>query len=195
MIEMLEEQVRMQLAETTGARPQASASDSHKGITVLVSAHRLRNGKTIFKYSFDGIRLERSILLQLLCAETACPQCKQTQANWTLFRGVLAPSRRVVQPSYGFKHLVEEVPIEFAGRTCVARPAALQCRITCPVRTHGPAVVRKTGWDLFEGNKYLAGGLVTNPKTLEQEPALPTIVAAREWLAHCPASSSAQAIH
>ena len=150
MIEMLEGQVKLQLAETAGARPQASASARHKGIAVLVSAHRLRNGKAIFKYSFDGIRLERSILLQLLCPETDCPQCKQTQANWALFRGVLTPARRVVQPSYAFKHLVEELRIEVAGRTCVARPAALQCRIACPVRAHGPAVVRKTGWDLFE---------------------------------------------
>lgn len=191
MINMLEEQVRLQLAELTGAKPRASANAEHKGIGVSVSAHQLRNGKSVFKYSFDGVRLERSLLLQLLCTETGCPQCKVTQANWAKFRGVLAPSRRVVQPSYAFKHLSEEVCIEVAGRTCVARPAVLQCRITCPVRAHGPAVVRKSGWDLFEGNRYLTGGLITNPETLEQEPTIPTIGAAKNWLSQQAATASA----
>lgn len=184
MIDMLEEQVRLRLAESTSAKPQASASATHKGTTVLVSAHQLTHGKLIFKYCFDGVRLERSLLLQLVCTETDCPQCQQTQTNWRLFRGMPAPAPRGVKPSYGFRHLVEEFPIDVAGRTCVARPAVLQCRIICPVRAHAPAVVRKTGWDLFEGSKYLTGGLVTNPETLAQEPALPTIDAAKNWLAH-----------
>lgn len=188
MIDRLEEQVRLQLAELMGPKPRASANAEHRGTRVSVSAYQLRNGKSIFKYSFDGVRLERSLLLQLLCTETDCPQCKVTQAKWAQFRGMLAPSRRVIQPSYAFKHLTEEHHIEVAGRTCVARPAVFQCRISCSAKAHGQAVVRKTGWDLFEGNRYLTGGLITNPETLEQEPTIPTIDAAKNWLARSYAS-------
>lgn len=191
MINMLEEQVRLQLAELTGAIPRASANAAHRGIRISVSAHRLRNGKPIFKYSLDGVRLERSLLLQLLCTETDCPECQGTQANWALFRGVLAPSRNAVQQNYAFKHLAEEFSIEVSGRTCVARPAVLQCRIICPLRAHGPAVVRKTGWDLFEGGRYLIGGLVTDPETLEQKPTIPTIEAAKNWLSQHAAAATA----
>lgn len=183
MIEQMEAQARQQLAVSTAAKPKTRVSAEHKGHAVEVHARVLGTGKELLGYSYDGIRLERSVLLQLLYIETVCPQCQKTQANWNEFRGISTVFRRSVQPSYKFKHLVEEVAIEAAGRRCTARPAAFQCRITCPVKAHAPAVVRKTGWDLFEGNRYVAGGLITNPETLEQEPALPTIDAATAWLA------------
>jgi len=183
MIEQMEAQARLQLSDSIAAKPRACITAVHKGHDVEVHARLLGTGKELFGYSYDGIRLERSVLLQLLCTETVCPQCQRTQANWNAFRGISSVTRRSVQQSYQFKHLVEEVAIEAAGRRCTARPAAFQCRITCPVKAHAPAVVRKTGWDLFEGNRYVAGGLVTNPETLEQESALPTIDAAAAWLA------------
>lgn len=182
MIEQMEAQARLQLAESTAAKPRTCLTAVHKGHAVEVHARELGTGKELFGYSYDGIRLERSVLLQLLGTGTVCPQCQRTQANWNAFRGITSVTRRSVQQSYQFRHLVEEVAIEAAGRRCTARPAAFQCRITCQVKAHAPAVVRKTGWDLFEGNRYVAGGLVTNPETMEQEPALPTIDAATAWL-------------
>lgn len=182
MIEQIETQARQQLAASTATKPRASVAVMHKGHIVELQARLLATGKELFGYSYDGVRLERSVLLQLLCIETACPQCQQTQANWNVFRGVSSVVRRSVQQSFQFKHLVEEVLIEAAGRRCTARPAAFQCRVSCLVQAHSPAVVRKTGWDLFEGNKYIAGGLVTNPITMEREPALATIDAATAWL-------------
>jgi hypothetical protein len=183
MIEQMEAQARHQLAASIAAKPKASVVALHKGHAIEIHLRVLGTSKELFGYSYDGIRLERSVLLQLLCTETACPQCQRTRANWNAFRGISCVTRRVAQSGYQFRHLVEEVSIEAAGRSCVARPAAFQCRISCPAKAHAASVVRRTGWDLFEEGRYVAGGLTTNPKTLEQEPALPTIDVATAWLA------------
>jgi hypothetical protein len=183
MIDKMEAQARVKLSRSASGKAQALITGMHQEKIVKVHARLLSNGRPIFGYGFDGVRLDRSVLLQLLSTETDCPQCQRTQANWKAFRGISSVTRKSVQQSYQFKHLVEEVAIEAAGRRCTARPAAFQCRISCPAKTHAPAVVRKTGWDLFEGNRCVAGGLITNTETLEQEPALPTIDAATAWLA------------
>jgi hypothetical protein len=183
MIEQIEARARQQLAASTAVKPKACVAAVHKNHAIEIHLRVLSTGKELFGYCYDGIRLERSVLLQLLCTNTACPQCQQTQANWNAFRGITNMARRSAPQNYGFKHLVEEVVIEAAGRRCTARPAAFQCRVTCPVKAHAHAIVRKTGWDLFEGNRYVAGGLLTNPETSEQGPALPTIDAATAWLA------------
>lgn len=186
MIEQMEARARLQLAGLVNTRAQARITEMHHDKAVTVQARLLKSGKQILGYSYDGIRLERSTLLQLLCTETDCPHCQQTQTNWKTFRGIAAPVPRRVPHSYQFRHLVEDVEIKVAGRTCVARPASFQCRITCPAKAHPPAVVKKTGWDLFAGRTYIAGGLVTNPDTLAQQPALPTIAAATAWFASAP---------
>lgn len=186
MIERMETQARLQLTPTTAAKPRATVSVEHMGHAVEIHARVLRTGKVLFGYSYDGVRLERSVLLQLLCTETDCPACKQTQANWKSFRGIPAPVPRRIPHNYQFRHLVEDVQIEVAGRSCVARPASFQCRITCPAKAHPPAVVKKSGWDLFVGRTCIAGGLITNPDTQEQQPSLPTIAVATAWFASAP---------
>lgn len=187
MIEQLEERARLQLAGQTVRRGRACVTENHNGTAVAVHAHQLGNGKIVLGYSFDGIRLDRSALLQLLCSETACPMCQRTQSNWRFFRGMPSPiskPARPKRPNYQFNHLIEEVTIEAHGRTCIARPAIFQCLTPCPVKAHAPAVVRKTGWDLFENGKYVAGGLTRNVETRTIEPMLTTIDAARAWFAN-----------
>lgn len=183
MIERMESQARAQLATSTAAVPRARVAAEHHGHALEVHARVLDTGKEIFGYRYDGVRLERAVLLQLLCTPTACPRCQQTQANWHAFRGIPRVARQSPPQRYQFSHLVEEVAVAAAGRSCIARPAAFQCRTRCPANVHAPAVVRKTGWDLFEGGRYVAGGLLTHPETHEQEPALATIEAATAWLA------------
>jgi len=182
MIEQMEEQASLQLAASTGMRASACISSSLKGGVVEVRTRRLKGGKQVFGYSFCSVRLERSVLLQLLCPEAACPHCKRTQAQWRAFRGQVAPVPPQTRESFQFRHLVEEVTIEVAERTYFARPAAFQCLSPCPVNAHPPMVIRKTGWDVFANGRYLAGGLTTNADTGMSEPLFATVAAVRTWI-------------
>lgn len=183
MIKKMEEQARMQLSKSASGKPQALISDTHQGKMVTVHARVLSNGRHIWGYSFDGVRLERFTLMQLLCPKTECPKCQQTQARWRKFQGIADPVPKKAIPAYQFRHLTEEVLFDFDSRTIHARPASFQCETVCPVEVHGHAVIRKTGWDLFEGGSYIGGGLTTNPASKLLEPLLPTLDAAKDWLA------------
>ncbi len=182
MIEKMEEQASLQLAASTDRRASACICSNLKGGVVEVRTRRLKSGKQVFGYSFCSVRLERAVLMQLLCPEAACPHCKRTQAQWRAFRGLVAPTTAPTRESFQFRHLVEEVTIEDGGRTLIARPAAFQCLSPCPANAHPPMVTRKTGWDVFANGRYLAGGLTTNADTGMPEPMFPTIAALRVWI-------------
>lgn len=182
MIKELEQLARLQLNSSKALKPIGIASAMHRGYTIEVRARTLSTGRELMGYSYGGVRLERSVLLQLLCVETTCPHCQQTQANWNSFCGISTEKPKAKQPNLQFRHLVEEQVIQAAGRTCIARPATFQCKSRCPIEVHAPAVVKKHGWDLFEGGQYVAGGLVSDPETNNQAPALPNLEAASKWL-------------
>jgi hypothetical protein len=182
MIKELEQLALLQLNASKALKPIGIASALHRGCTVEVRARALSTGRELLGYSYGGIRLERTVLLQLLSFDTTCPHCQQTQANWNSFCGISKEKPKAKQPSLQFRHLVEEKVIQAAGRTCIARPASFQCKTRCPVDVHAPAVVKKHGWDLFEGGLYVAGGLVSDTETRNQAPALPNLEAATKWL-------------
>lgn len=182
MIEQMEAQARLQLAGSTAAKPKACVAATHKGYTVEILARVLRTGKELIGYSYDGIRLERSVLLQLLCTETVCPQCQLTQKNWRAFRGestIASPPSPFV---FQFRHLAEEVNFELKGISLAARPAALQCLTVCPAGIHSPTIVKRAGWDLFCQGSYLAGGITINADASTSEPMFPSLEDARRWL-------------
>lgn len=182
MIEQMEEEASMQLAAACDARERACVRSSQKGNAIEVRARRLRNGKQIFGYSFCAVRLERAVLLQLLCPDSTCPHCRRTQARWRAFQGLVNPIPQPLRENFQFRHLVEEVAIEVGGRSYVARPAVFQCLTPCPVNAHPPAVIRRTGWDVFSAGRCVAGGQSINAQSGVSEPMFPSIETVRTWL-------------
>jgi hypothetical protein len=183
MIEQMEKEARMQLAETSDTKARACIRSSHMGNEIEVRARRLKNGNQVFGYSLCAVKLERAVLLQLLCPEPACPHCLRTQARWRTFQGLATPaSPQLTRESFEFRHLVDEVAIQIDSRTYLARPAVFQCLTPCPVNAHPPAVIRRTGWDVFADGHCLAGGLVMNAGTGMAEPRFPSIDAVRAWI-------------
>ena len=178
----MEEQASRELAASTERRASACISSSHRGDIVEIRTRRLKSGKQVFGYSFCSVRLERAVLVQLLCPDATCPHCMRTQAQWRAFRGLVGPTAPKARESFQFRHLVEEVTIEEDERTYIARPAVFQCLSPCPVNAHPPMVIRKTGWDVFANGRYLAGGLTTNPDTGMSEPLFATVAAVRTWI-------------
>lgn len=79
--------------------------------------------------------------------------------------------------------LIEEVEIRANGRCCQARPALFRCLTPCPNAAHAAIPMQKTGWDLFEVGRCIAGGVLKNPETGLSVPLLPTLEAAQTWLA------------
>lgn len=192
MIELLQQQALLRLAEGSDRYLRVYVSAEIHGCRVEVSARRFKSDKTIFGYALDGVRLARQDLQQLLCVDTDCPQCQATQRKWQAYRGVPTQAPRSRKQGIQFRHLMDEVQIEARGLRCIARPAAFVCLRSCPAKIHAAAMVRKVGWDLFDSHQYLAGGVITNPATKELEPLLPTIAAAQAWLDDC-APTHAQA--
>ena len=73
MIEQLEVDASDQLAAIPGAKARACVSVTIAGKPVTVYARRTHRGATALGYGYCGVRLERAMLLLLICPETACP--------------------------------------------------------------------------------------------------------------------------
>lgn len=182
MIEQLEAQAILQLNMATEPVARIRVTSDCGGYLVEVLLRRMRSGKQVFGYSYAGIKLERSVLLLLICPEVACERNQATQRKWRELQGQPGPRSRQINWTFQFSHLVEDIPVKAGSRACVARPASFQCLTPCPVKAHAPIVMRKTGWDLFEGGKCVAGGLIPSSTTAVLEPMFPTTLAAQAWL-------------
>ncbi len=186
MIEQLEAQASLQRNTTTEAVARVRVTSDHGGNLVEVLLRRMRTVEQVFGYSYAGIRLERWVLLLLTCPEAACERSPATQRKWRELQGQRPSRSRRINQTVQFAHLVEDVAVKAGSRACVARPASFQCLTPCPVKAHAPIVMRKTGWDLFEGGKCVAGGLIPSPTTAVLEPMFPTTSVAHAWLAARP---------
>lgn len=182
MIEHMEAQASLKLATLKGNRVKAYIDSTHKGNIVQVYARRFSNDRQVFGYSYGGTRLERSVLLQLLCPEMECSLCKITNNKWQALQGAAIAKVRQPLQSYQFAHLMEEITIATREQTYIARPATFKCLTACPMKAHKPIVISRTGWDVFNRGKYVAGGLVANPETLALEPMFPTTEQAHAWI-------------
>lgn len=108
------------------------------------------------QFTLDGVRVDRSVLLRLTCAETECPQAKAVRAQWDAFRR--RPPRPRLPPPQA-RPLIEEFALLVGGHQCSARPARFTCFTHCPNRAHPALLIEKTGYDLFEDGVYVGGGL------------------------------------
>lgn len=183
MLEQIEASALQQLGDSLNKPDHGSASLSVNGKDVQVRVRRLRSGKVIYGYSYDGVRMERSSLLQLLSTDNDCPQCKQTQSHWRSLHGEpIKVTEHKKKVSYSFKPLFEEVALAGQGRKYIARPAVLSCLTPCPANVHPATVLQKRGWDVFDEAGFVAGGQVTDPKTGLGQPLFPSIATVRTWI-------------
>lgn len=189
MVEQLEAKAARQLAADMSAGARVCVTVNHDGALVEVRARRTSKGAVSFGFSYGGVRFERSALLLLVCPEHACERSQAVKRQW-LERNPQppTPSRRMSSAmksvsAFEAKHLQEDAPIECAGRVYAARPASFVCMTPCPVNAHRPQVLRKSGWDIFEKGKYVAGGLQPGTLFNGPRPLFPNIDAARVWLA------------
>jgi len=181
IIEQLEAQARQELPADAlvGARARVAVVRDGQEIEVVYRVDR--NGKRVFNYSYAGARMERQVLLMLLCTEGACPKANAVQQRWRAFNGhVDRPASSRVAP-LRFTPLMEEVTLDADGR-CVARPASFECLTPCPVGAHAPQRLRKSGWDLFEDGVWVAGGLCIDADTGASWPRFSTTADAQKWL-------------
>jgi len=203
MIEGLEAEAVAQLVaeERGGLRKRATLS--HHGMEIEVRARRRNDGAAILGYSYDGVRLERAVLLLLICPENACERSQAAKHQWQVRKP--APPALQRRPRTTLKgavsvegaQLFEEVPVHCVAGSYVARPASLKCLVACPVNAHQPTMMRKSGWDLFRDGKYVAGGVLRIPETGGSSPRFPLIEDATRWLAqsisatrHCQGGSA-----
>lgn len=182
MIEQLEVQAcaRLPMGAPIGARVKSVARA--RGHQVEVALRVDRHGSRTYTYSCDGARMSRQTLAMLLCPEAACPRAEQLKSRWRAFTGQPTPRARYQRQTLQVRPLIEEVPVESAGHRCTARPASFECLTPCPLGAHGPELMRKAGWDLFEDGVWIAGGLRKDPRSGCAEPAFASPADAASWL-------------
>lgn len=148
---------------------------------VQVAARIDERGQRRVQFSVDGVRLERSVLLRLTCAETECPQARAVHAQWQQWHRAhpkaalgsaagagMAPAR-TAEPTWAPEQvdataaqpapLLREQPVVVGRHHLVARPARFACFTPCPHGAHPPMTIDKTGYDLFEDGQCVGGGL------------------------------------
>ena len=129
------------------------------------------------QFWLDGVRVDRSVLLRLTCAEAECPHAKGVRAQWDAFhRRAPGPKTQPMQA----RPLIEEVALRVGHQECLARPARFNCFTQCPNRAHPALLIEKTGFDLFEQGVCVGGGLVRSADGVR--PRLPTLDAAKAFV-------------
>jgi len=199
MIEELEaEAVAQLMAAERGAERGAErkgATLGFQGTVIEVRARRRKDSAVVLGYSYGGVRLERAVLLLLICPQSACERSQSAKARWEALNPGKPPLQR--RPRNGMKtisevgaaRLFDEVSLDGAESPCVARPASFAVLTSCPVNAHESKVVRMSGWDLFRGGKCIAGGLASSGAAGMVAPRFGSIEAARTWLAKMGASA------
>lgn len=194
MIEHLENEVRDELESSWQGQKRAVAVMHVNGDRLEVLGRIGPSGGIRLGYSYCGVRMERKTLLTLVCPEQSCPRRAASLAKWEQHQGIVIPA--ALQPRFQpmARPLFEEVVIRANGRSCQARPASFRCLTQCPHSVHAAISMQKTGWDLFEAGRCIAGGVLKNPETGLSAPLLPTLEAAQTWLAtQWPAGSGTEA--
>ncbi len=183
MIEQLENEAMSLLAANVDSKARVRVSAAHAGNEIDVTARGKRGGGVIYGYSYGGVRVDRSNLLLLTCPESACDLSQSVQRKWRDAHGAAQPtSERKSSQRLKVASLFDENPVVVGSRNCVARPASFECVTPCPVGAHAPIRMHKTGWDLFENGRCIAGGLVRQSETSMLAPLLPTLESAKSWL-------------
>lgn len=184
MIEELEAEAVAQLVEAERGAERAKVTADHKGTPIEVRARRRSDGGVVLGYSYGGVRLERVVLLTLVCPQAGCERGQVVKREWEA-RNPPPPvlQRRALSwPVAGASSLgaplFEEVPV----RDCLARPASFAVLTPCPVGAHSPAVVALKGWDVFRNGKCVAGGLEVSPEARTLRPLFPSVDSVTGWL-------------
>lgn len=184
LIEDLEQRAAAELPAGAGPGTEGRAEAWAEGDLVEVHCRVDRQGQRRCSYRFGGVRLERSTLQRLLCPEGACDQALAVRARWAAFRGTAEPepARATQAQPLRVAELVKSVRVHAAGRIVEARPASFECLTPCPTGAHPPLRLRKGGWDVFDGARYLGGGLRGDPKRGAQSPRFEQIADVARWL-------------
>lgn len=184
LIENLEERAAAELPAGAGPGTEGRAEAWAEGGLVEVRCRVDRHGARRCAYSFGGLRLERATLQRLLCPEGACEQARAVRARWAAFRGTAGPepARAMQAEPLRIAELVKSVRVHAAGRSVEARPASFECLTPCPTGAHEPLRLRKGGWDVFDGARYLGGGLRREPRSGVQKPRFEQIAEVARWL-------------
>ncbi|HEY6512140.1 MAG TPA: hypothetical protein VI032_09190 [Burkholderiaceae bacterium] len=164
----------------TGTRWQFHQRVDLPGAThqVSLTARINHKGRRVEQLLCDGVRVERTMLLELTCPEIECPHARAARLQWDRYHR-RPPPPRPPEPPRVFR-LIEEHSLVVDRQQYTARPARFSCYMACPNGAHDSMVIQKTGYDLFEQGTCVAGGVVDVYGVMR--PRLPTLQAADAFL-------------
>lgn len=187
MIEELEAEAVLQMVNEERGGLRGRVTWSGQGVKIEIRARRRRDGGAVLGYSYDDVRVERSVLLALVCTQIACERSQSVKRQWAL-RNPIAPTlqrRPLATPPVAgpvVSTLFKEEYLDGPNGLHVARPASFMVLMSCPFDAHRPVDVRMNGWDVFKNGRYKAGGLIRSELTGQLLPRFESLERARHWL-------------
>ena len=117
MIEELEAKAVLQMINEEQGRLRGRVTQDHQGAVLEVRARRRRDGGVVFGYSYERTRLEKAVLLLLICPFNACGRSIGAKERWRTEHPMPEPLKR--RPRSGLKssmvyqtaRLFDEVPV------------------------------------------------------------------------------------
>lgn len=190
MIADLEAESIVQLSKEECGGLRSSVTQKNLGAIVEIRARRTPKGSIVLQYSYDGVRLERVVLLALLCTQSGCEQSQTAKRLWAARppqppvlqrrppQNLLASVGKRIKAST----LFTEVPIPSVGGNWIARPAVFSVLTPCPANAHNDSQIKMKGWDLFKDGNYIAGGLTHSEANGVITPKFESIKSVAQWI-------------
>lgn len=165
----------------TRARVEARVPTARGARVAAVDVRIDFRGRRREQFFFEGRRVPPPMWLRLCCAEGGCDHVR---AAWSAWDGAMRPGAAAPRPTRPIglqpRPLMDECRVRVAGLDCVARPAVFRSFVACPNAAHPPTWLDQHGYDLFEDEVWLAGGLQQGGD--RPEPRLRDLVAVTAYL-------------
>jgi hypothetical protein len=189
---------KVPLAAPPGTRGEATLTvRTPYGVHTVAAAARIDpQGRRREQFWCDGVRVERHVLLRLICSEAECPHAMGVRAQWLTYHGRRVPAK-LSREHPGARPLIVDIPVVVGRHRFIARPARFACFTRCPLGAHPPMTIQKSGFDLFEEEGACLGGGVVELGGVRQ-PRIPTVraaeafVLARQFEAHAALAAASE---
>lgn len=119
-----------------------------------------QKSQQVFRYWLGHNRVSREVLSTLSCTAQHGPRHQATMQKWHEHQaGVPTRQPKPSQPSTPCVLAHEEI-IETPMGRFFARDAQFPYTVLCPESMHDPIKVSISGWDIFDDQGYVGGGLL-----------------------------------
>lgn len=175
MLKAIEETLMTRFCEDTEAKPVEHSYALGDGMA-RVTLQLNRKSEKVFRYWIGISRVDRDVLATLSCQSEHCPKRHEMLRKWHAHESGLPIRIPKPQQAVFFSVLAREEVIDTPHGRFFAREARFPHTVVCPENLHDPIRISINGWDLFNEEGYVCGGMQGGT------PMFQTLSQVRNWL-------------